>query len=47
MYVGIPLATSSFRRSLSVPYQLKFGVLCPILARCTLADKKKKKKEFD
>ena len=33
MYVGIPLEARYFLISRSVPYQLKFGVECPILGR--------------
>ena len=37
MKVGIPLEARCFLMSLSVPYQLKFGVEWPIRGRWTLA----------
>ena len=46
MDVSIPLETRSFRTSLSVPYQLKLGVLYPIRGRWTVA-KEARKNAFD
>ena len=37
MKVSIPADAKCFLISLSVPYQLKFGVECPILGECTEA----------
>lgn len=37
MKVGTPLEARRFLMSLSVPYQLKPFVECPIRGRCTLA----------